>query len=505
MYHAKHPHALFCNRTLHLRGIKAIGYDMDYTLIHYHMRAWEARAYAYIQSGLAAKGWPVEDLAFDPDLAMQGLIVDTQLGNVVKADRFSYARRGFHGTTALTEDEISDTYHLEPIDLHERRWRFMNTLFSISEASMYMQLVDLFDKGALEGIEAKGGALTYESLYQTVRRTLDDAHVEGRLKAEIIEHPERFVDLDPDMPLTLLDQKKSGKKVLLITNSEWSYAAPMLAYAFDRFLPGEATWRDVFDIAIVGARKPIFFTSPQSAFEIVSEDGLLREFRGPLREGHVYVGANAGLVEQSLGLKGEEILYVGDHVYADVKMSKALLRWRTALILRELEEEVGALKAFGAKQARLDHLYAQKEALEAEFSDVRLEALRNKEAYGPQTARPHEQLEGEMQELRARLVDLDVEVNQLEAEYRALHNPNWGLLMRAGRDKSHLARQLERNADVYTSRVSNLLHHTPYVVLRSYKASLPHDYDSSLPTLTRQEAREQTSSRSPLRRESKAA
>ncbi|MEF8865101.1 MAG: 5'-nucleotidase domain-containing protein, partial [Salinibacter sp.] len=28
---------LFCNRTLNLRGIQAIGYDMDYTLIHYHM------------------------------------------------------------------------------------------------------------------------------------------------------------------------------------------------------------------------------------------------------------------------------------------------------------------------------------------------------------------------------------------------------------------------------------------------------------------------------------
>ena len=28
---------IFCNRTLNLRAIKAIGYDMDYTLIHYRV------------------------------------------------------------------------------------------------------------------------------------------------------------------------------------------------------------------------------------------------------------------------------------------------------------------------------------------------------------------------------------------------------------------------------------------------------------------------------------
>lgn len=27
---------IFCNRTLNMRSIRAIGYDMDYTLIHYH-------------------------------------------------------------------------------------------------------------------------------------------------------------------------------------------------------------------------------------------------------------------------------------------------------------------------------------------------------------------------------------------------------------------------------------------------------------------------------------
>ncbi len=47
--------------------------------------------------------------------------------------------------------------------------------------------------------------------------------------------------------------------------------------------------------------------------------------------------------------------------------------------------------------------------------------------------------------------------------------------MRAGNDKSHLARQVERYADIYTSRVSNFLFQTPFVYLRSHRGSLPHD------------------------------
>lgn len=39
--------AIFCNRTLNLRAIRAIGYDMDYTLIDYDVNQWEGRAYEY--------------------------------------------------------------------------------------------------------------------------------------------------------------------------------------------------------------------------------------------------------------------------------------------------------------------------------------------------------------------------------------------------------------------------------------------------------------------------
>jgi HAD superfamily 5'-nucleotidase-like hydrolase len=461
---------LFCNRTLNLRGIRAIGYDMDYTLVHYHMRAWERRAYRYIKEGLLAKGWPVEDLTFDPDLVIRGLIIDTHHGNVVKANRFGYVKRAFHGTDPLSYDRQRTTYQRTLVDLAEDRWHFLNTLFSISSACMYMQLVDRLDANKLEG------SMGYADLYDAVQQTLDEAHMEGRLKKEIINHPERFVDLDPEMPLALLDQKEAGKKLLLITNSEWDYAQPMLQYAFNQFLPEGMTWRDVFDISIVGARKPDFFSVRMPAFRVVDDDGLLREHKaGALKEGCVYVGGNAPLVEESLGLTGEEILYVGDHLFVDVNISKKVLRWRTALVVRELEAEIDAFQRFADRQEQLTEMMAQKEQLESEYSAKRLQLQRVADDYGPYEPCDPDEIETEMNAVRKRLVKLDEQIAPLAKASSRLVNENWGPLMRTGKDKSLFARQVERYADVYTGRVSNFLHHTPFVYLRSHRGSLPHD------------------------------
>ena len=52
--------------------------------------------------------------------------------------------------------------------------------------------------------------------------------------------------------------------------------------------------------------------------------------------------------------------------------------------------------------------------------------------------------------------------------------------MRAGIDKSLFARQVERYADVYTSRVSNFLAVGPYAILRAGRLSLPHDEPAPL-------------------------
>uniref|UniRef100_A0A7N2LVL1 Uncharacterized protein n=1 Tax=Quercus lobata TaxID=97700 RepID=A0A7N2LVL1_QUELO len=136
------PRGIFCSRTLNLRSISAIGYDMDYTLMHYNVMAWEGRAYDYCMENLKNMGYPVDGLAFDPDLVIRGLVIDKESGNLVKADRFGYVKRAMHGTKMLSTRAVSEMYGRELVDLRkENRWEFLNTLFSVSEAVAYMQVV----------------------------------------------------------------------------------------------------------------------------------------------------------------------------------------------------------------------------------------------------------------------------------------------------------------------------------------------------------------------------
>ncbi|MHC1728769.1 MAG: HAD-IG family 5'-nucleotidase [Syntrophobacteraceae bacterium] len=462
---------IFCNRTLNFNAIRAIGYDMDYTLVHYRMESWEQRAYNYIKEGLRPAGWPLDGLLFDPELVMRGLVIDRELGNVVKANRFGYIKRAFHGTKPLEFDKLRRNYQRTLVDLGESRWYFLNTLFSISEACIFMQLVDLLDSGRLPG------CMGYDDLFRRVRHSVDEAHMEGRLKAEILANPDLFVELDEELPLSLLDQKKAGKKLLLISNSEWSYADPILSYSFNRFLPGSFGWRDLFDIIIVGARKPDFFAHRMPIFEVVGSDGLLREHRRSLSPGHIYMGGNAQLVEESLGLTGEELMYVGDHIFTDVNISKSISRWRTALVIRELEDEIAVVDGFQPRQAELSSLMGIKERMEAEYCLLRLAAQRIQQRYGPRDHQILKDLQRQMSKLHEKIVEIDSKIAPVAQAAARLLNPNWGLLMRTGMDKSHLARQIENYADIYTARVSNFLHATPFAFLRSSRGTLPHDPD----------------------------
>ncbi|MBP1627054.1 MAG: superfamily [Holophagaceae bacterium] len=419
---------LFCNRTLNLRAIKAIGYDMDYTLVEYRVEAFERRVFEYARERFQTMGWPVDELRFDPSMVARGLVIDTELGNVVKANRFGFVKKAMHGTQSLDFNHQRLAYAHLTVELAEPRWVFLNTLFALSEGCLYAQLVDLMDQGKLEGVRS------YSELYHKVRAAVDAQHFEGRLKAEIVSDPERYVILDPDAALTLLDQRAAGKKLLLITNSDWHYTSFMMAHAYDRFLPEGMVWRDLFELVIVSARKPDFFTARNPFFEVATPEGLLKPCIEPLHSGRAYYGGSAAQVESQLGLSGDEILYVGDHMFGDVHVSKSVLRWRTALILRELEGEVAALESFRGQEQVLAARMEAKEALEAHLSQVRVDLQRIRAGYGPQPLLDERALDAQIQELRNELRALDLEITPIAKAAMELTNPRWGLLMRAGND-----------------------------------------------------------------------
>ncbi len=60
----------------------------------------------------------------------------------------------------------------------------------------------------------------------------------------------------------------------------------------------------------------------------------------------IYQGGNAKKFTEQLNVRGDEILYIGDHIYGDILRLKKDCNWRTALVVEELGQEIAAqLKA----------------------------------------------------------------------------------------------------------------------------------------------------------------
>ena len=72
-------------------------------------------------------------------------------------------------------------------------------------------------------------------------------------------------------------------------------------------------------------------------------DGSARATR-PLERGKIYEGGNLHDLERALGVTGDRILYVGDHIYGDILRSKKESAWRTAMIIQEMEAEVARIR-----------------------------------------------------------------------------------------------------------------------------------------------------------------
>src|SRR5678816_998372 len=152
---------VFCNRNLRMDSIEMIGFDMDYTLALYHQDKLEQLSISLTLSKLIEKhGYPsaIRELTYDPQWAIRGLMVDRQLGNVFKMDRHSHVGRCFHGFRKVDSEERKHSYRNEKINFSSERYEWIDTLFGLPEAVMYVTLVDWADR-------TQGGHVNYDKLF----------------------------------------------------------------------------------------------------------------------------------------------------------------------------------------------------------------------------------------------------------------------------------------------------------------------------------------------------
>ena len=68
---------------------------------------------------------------------------------------------------------------------------------------------------------------------------------------------------------------------------------------------------------------------------------------------------------------GDEVLYVGDHLYSDVLRSKRTLGWRSLFIMPELEEEMKVFAQTLPLRKKIEYLRRLREELSRKAEDIR--------------------------------------------------------------------------------------------------------------------------------------
>jgi len=478
--HREVPRArqVFVNRNLRMDQIEAVGFDMDYTVAMYHLRRLETLAFRMtLARMIETLGYPaaVGALQYDADFVIRGIVVDKLHGNIFKMDRHNHVGRCYHGRSPLPDEELRRLYRGEKVHLSSPRFAWIDTLFALPEACLFA--------GVIELLEGQGEKLDYTKLFDDIRESIDTVHRDGSLKAEVKKDLGHYVLRDPELGPALHKLRSGGKKLFLLTNSLFDYTDAVMRYVLDGQLAEYPSWRNYFDAVVTGAAKPAFFSEKRPLF-VLGPDGARAGEASSLERGRDYEGGDLGTFERLLGISGDRILYVGDHIYGDILRSKKSSLWRTCMVVQELERELAWLEQNQEVLVELERLEELRVRVEDEIAvhrsalnllDRRLE---RDAADGPERARVEVERKSQKQELEAlrrACKDADARVETLERQLEEGLNPYWGLTFKEGNENSRFGEQIEVYACIYTSRVSNLVYYSPMQYFRSPRAAMPHE------------------------------
>jgi 5'-nucleotidase len=483
---------IYVNRNLRLDQIEMVGFDMDYTLALYNQAQIEELSMrATLHKLVSAKGYPEEirALAYDPMLALRGLVVDRLNGNIFKPDRYGYPGRARHGLKPIERAQIGELYQRERTRLSNRRYAWIDSLFALPEAVLYAVLVDYFDRAS------SPAKPDYSTMWEHIRECIDLAHRDGSIKAIVGVQLPSYIERDPNLAETLHKFRSSGKRLFLLTNSAWDYTSQVMSYLLDDpdrggrgYRASYPSWRHYFDVIIVSAGKPEFFTEERPFVELDSEgqpvakptNGSSNGVPSPFQRGRVYAGGNLKDFQERARASGDRVLFVGDHIYGDMLRSRKSSNWRTAMVLQELEHEITTHDRLKQELSRLDRLDAELVHLDSELNErqAALRALQKMSAEGadlePLTAAKRAVKEA-IEKLRRELRETATQHRLVETQIDDGFNPYWGPIFREGYEVSKFGEQVEAYACVYTSRVSNFRFYSPMQYFRGARDRMPHE------------------------------
>uniref|UniRef100_A0A6A7FZ48 5'-nucleotidase domain-containing protein 3-like n=2 Tax=Hirondellea gigas TaxID=1518452 RepID=A0A6A7FZ48_9CRUS len=311
-------------------------------------------------------------------------------------------------------------------------------LFSLPEMCLLSQVTQYF-------MDHK---LPYHSvsIFNDVKEAIGSIHPEmHRIVGANIGN---YLKKEPNLQTFFKRLQDNGKEIFIITNSPFYFVDVGMT-----FLLGD-NWRDYFDVVVAGAKKPAFFVDNMRPFRelLVSERVQSWETVDSLEKGKIYLEGNLEELQRLKGWKGESVLYFGDHPYSDLADVTLNHCWRTGAIIWELDHEAECINKTQFKQTIgwLQMLQGLIQSCQDYEDPLSREVIKCWE----------------------------LERDKLRHETKAMFNQYFGSVFRTHDNPTYFSRRLFRFADIYTSRLSNLMSYSANHTFYPRRGVLPHEYKS---------------------------
>ena len=340
----------------------AFGFDMDHTLLEYHLEYQMEAVYEGIQEYMEQNCSISKDL-FCPyadikHMFFRGVIIDVDRGYVLQADKAGVITRAFYGLSALAKETRTKLYgegpwsewdkvfkeyikgnHPDPnmhVDEHTSGTYFViDTEFGTPGAGVFSCLVESVKDSEIENMREQYNifyrniARAYSYLYRDIN---DGKKSFFRL---CLNNSDKYVKKIAKETIDSLKALKSkGKCVFLLTTSNYAFANSVLKIVY-----GEE-WRELFTVVLAQARKPKYFRIiGQNLYRLSTTDSDKVE-TDAIESGGVYCQGNiehlVKFLEKFTQKENPTVLYVGDSLTSDVYWTEKIPNWKCACVIQNL-------------------------------------------------------------------------------------------------------------------------------------------------------------------------
>lgn len=450
--------SIFANTYVDLGRVDTVGFDYDYTLVHYTDELLTLLYKMALSRLVEDRHYPTEmiesNLNYDSQFSIRGLAVDKKTGWICHLSYTHKVAVAWEGREKVSTSRIFKEYRgKRRMTPSERRARLkpLNDLFSMAECCLIADTIQFFKDREIDFCPS--------NVVTDILGSIRDTHLSGKFHRIVSDNPERYFDPNPHLKTVLLNLKDSGKRLIFASNSPYWYVDAGMKYVLG------TRWMDLWDAVLVSAGKPVFYTATGRPFREVDKETDRVRFQKVTKfeSGKVY---SEGCIRELIRLmphwrasndKDEEqiesadalnmnsnmnsnVLYIGDSLFADLVDAKREFGWITAAVTPEVGFE-------------LDVQLSQENLLAERTIAILLNALRNVQSEMGTSRYTNE--DSLVLDKLEKLVS-----NWRDRQTRLLGN-TFGSVFRARYQPSLFAHSLRRYCDLYMNSVGSLRLYSP--------------------------------------------